>query len=149
MRILSIETSCDDTGIAIVEYNGNQITILSNIVNTQTIHADYGGVFPAMAKREHIANIQGVYEEACQQANIDANSLNIDAIAVTVGPAAYRAEEQVAQRRTLRARERPRVFRRRARREAWPRARRAHRPRCGQDSRLAARPAMAGPASAA
>jgi N6-L-threonylcarbamoyladenine synthase len=86
MIILSIETSCDDTGIAIVEYNGNQITILANIVNTQTIHAGYGGVFPAMAKREHIANIQGVYEEACQQANIDANSLNVDAIAVTVGP---------------------------------------------------------------
>lgn len=96
MRILSIETSCDDTGIAIIQYSGNNITILSNIVNTQTIHAGYGGVFPAMAKREHIANIQGVYEEACKQAGIVPPSDKgevaegrrgfVDAIAVTVGP---------------------------------------------------------------
>ncbi len=86
MKILAIETSCDDTGIAIVDINDTSITILANIVNTQTIHAGYGGVFPAMAKREHIANIQGVYEEACNVANIDPDKLNIDAIAVTVGP---------------------------------------------------------------
>ncbi len=82
MKILAIETSCDDTGLAIVDIDSTSITILSNIVNTQTIHEGYGGVFPAMAKREHIANIPGVYEEVMKQAG---NPL-IDAIAVTVGP---------------------------------------------------------------
>ena len=82
MKILAIETSCDDTGLAIVDISSTSITILSNIVNTQTIHEGYGGVFPAMAKREHIANIPGVYEEVMKEAG---NPL-IDAIAVTVGP---------------------------------------------------------------
>ena len=86
MKILAIETSCDDTGIAIVEMNNHSITILSNIVNTQTIHAGYGGVFPAMAKREHINNIEGVYEDACKEAGLDKDNLKVDAIAVTVGP---------------------------------------------------------------
>lgn len=86
MIILGIETSCDDTGIAFIDIDDKSITILSNLVNTQTIHSGYGGVFPAMAKREHIANIQGVYEEACVFANLDKDNLNIDAIAVTVGP---------------------------------------------------------------
>lgn len=82
MKILAIETSCDDTGLAIVDIDSTSITILSNIVNTQTIHEGYGGVFPAMAKREHIANIPGVYEEVMKEAG----SPLIDAIAVTVGP---------------------------------------------------------------
>jgi N6-L-threonylcarbamoyladenine synthase len=82
MKILAIETSCDDTGLAIVDIDGASITILSNIVNTQTIHAGYGGVFPAMAKQEHIKNIGGVYEEVMKEAG----SPTVDAIAVTVGP---------------------------------------------------------------
>ncbi|MCX6757792.1 MAG: tRNA (adenosine(37)-N6)-threonylcarbamoyltransferase complex transferase subunit TsaD [Candidatus Nomurabacteria bacterium] len=86
MKILSIETSCDDTGISIVEFVDKQITILSNIVNTQTIHSGYGGVFPAMAKREHIKNIPDVYAEACEMAKVSKDDPKIDAIAVTVGP---------------------------------------------------------------
>ncbi len=82
MIILAIETSCDDTGIAIVEIDDNSIEILSNLVNTQTIHANYGGVYPMKAKEEHIKNIQGVYEEAFREAG----NPNIEAIAVTVGP---------------------------------------------------------------
>lgn len=82
MKILAIETSCDDTGIAIVEIDDNSIEILSNLVNTQTIHANYGGVYPMKAKEEHIKNIQGVYEEAFREAG----NPNIEAIAVTVGP---------------------------------------------------------------
>ena len=86
MKILSIETSCDDTGIAIVEINDSSITILSNIVNTQTIHEGYGGVFPAMAKREHIKNIPDVYAEACVMAGLSQENPEIQYIAVTVGP---------------------------------------------------------------
>lgn len=61
MKILAIETSCDDTGIAILEViklkNSTKFKNLSNKVHTQIIHTSYGGVFPAMAKREHGKNI--------------------------------------------------------------------------------------------
>ncbi len=61
MKILAIETSCDDTGIAILEAKSKgastRFTILSNKVHTQLIHSEYGGVFPMMAKREHGKNI--------------------------------------------------------------------------------------------
>lgn len=86
MKILGIETSCDDTGISIIDINSTSITILANKVNTQTIHAGYGGVFPKMAKIEHIKNIEGVYEDACVEAEYDKEKPDIDAIAVTVGP---------------------------------------------------------------
>ncbi len=86
MKILAIETSCDDTCIAIIEVKELQkktsFTILSNVVHTQLIHNQYGGVFPAMAKREHIKNINSVYEHAMNEAK----NPNIDIIAVTVGP---------------------------------------------------------------
>lgn len=82
MIILGIETSCDDTGIAVIDINNTSITILSNIVHTQTIHNMYGGVFPAKAKEEHKKKINAVYEEAYEQAGRP----KIDAIALTVGP---------------------------------------------------------------
>lgn len=82
MIILGIETSCDDTGIAVIDINDTTITILSNIVHTQTIHNTYGGVFPAKAKEEHKKNINIVYEEAYKKAGRP----KIDAIALTVGP---------------------------------------------------------------
>ena len=58
MRILAIETSCDDTGIAILEIKGSKkspvFNVLSNIVSSQIeIHKEYGGVYPMLAKREH------------------------------------------------------------------------------------------------
>jgi len=86
MKILAIETSCDDTCIAILEVkelkNTVSFKILSNVVNSQTIHASYGGVFPMMAKREHIKNIGPVFDKAIK----DAKNPKIDMIAVTVGP---------------------------------------------------------------
>lgn len=59
MKILGIETSCDDTGIAILDViNNGNFKVLSNIVASQiNIHKEYGGVFPAMAKREHQRNL--------------------------------------------------------------------------------------------
>lgn len=73
MRILAIETSCDDTGIAILESNGSKspdFKVLSNIVSSQTIHQNYGGVFPMMAKREHQNNLVSVLAQALKQSNL-------------------------------------------------------------------------------
>ena len=74
MRILAIETSCDDTCVAIVEATpkaGSKIPffkILSNIVSSQTkIHAKYGGVVPSLAKREHQRNLVPVLKKALRE----------------------------------------------------------------------------------
>lgn len=82
MRICAIESSCDETAVAIID-NGN--TVLSNIVSSQiNVHSKYGGVIPEVASRLHIENISVVLEEALQKANATLDS--VDAIAVTQGP---------------------------------------------------------------
>lgn len=82
MRILGIESSCDETAAAVVE-NGR--VILSNVVASQVdLHAQYGGVFPEVASRQHILAIYPVIEQALQQAHLTLD--NIDAVAVTRGP---------------------------------------------------------------
>lgn len=82
VRILAIESSCDETAAAILE-NGNRI--LSNVVATQIeLHAKYGGVFPELASRQHILTIFPVVEDALAQAHLSLKEL--DAIAVTRGP---------------------------------------------------------------
>ncbi len=79
--ILSIESSCDETSIAIVK-NGREV--LSNIVASQIeIHRRFGGVVPEVASRNHVTAISNVYEEALKEAGITANE--IDAVAVTYG----------------------------------------------------------------
>jgi len=79
--ILGIETSCDETSIAVVK-NGREV--LSNAVNTQIdIHKLYGGVVPEIASRNHVMNIDGVYEQALSDAGVTIE--DIDAIAVTYG----------------------------------------------------------------
>ncbi len=81
-RILAIESSCDETAAAVL-VNGSHI--LSNVVASQIeLHAQYGGVFPEMASREHILAIYPVVEEALQQSHLGLDEL--DAIAVTRGP---------------------------------------------------------------
>ena len=72
MKILAIETSCDDTGIAVLEVKQpGDFNILANIVSSQTeIHKKYGGVFPAMAKREHQKNSVPVLVEALEKAGL-------------------------------------------------------------------------------
>ncbi len=82
MRILGIESSCDETAAAVVE-DGR--TLLSNIVNSQIdIHAAYGGVVPEVAARSHIEVINPVINQALSQAQVTWN--DIDAIAVTYAP---------------------------------------------------------------
>ena len=80
--ILGIESSCDETAVAVVK-NGREV--LSNVVNTQIeIHTKYGGVVPEIASRNHILNISSVYREALKIAGISHN--DIDAVACTYGP---------------------------------------------------------------
>ncbi|MEI6054248.1 MAG: tRNA (adenosine(37)-N6)-threonylcarbamoyltransferase complex transferase subunit TsaD [Candidatus Saccharibacteria bacterium] len=82
MRILGIETSCDETAAAVVE-NGH--IILSNVINSQIdIHAVYGGVVPEVAARSHIEVINPVINQALKDANLSWDE--IDAIAVTYAP---------------------------------------------------------------
>lgn len=82
IRILGIESSCDETAASVVE-NGK--VILSNVVASQIdLHAQYGGVFPEMASREHIKAVYPVVEQALKEAHL--NLSGIDAIAVTRGP---------------------------------------------------------------
>jgi N6-L-threonylcarbamoyladenine synthase len=82
VRILGIESSCDETAAAVVE-NGR--VILSNMVASQVeLHAQFGGVFPEVASRQHIRTIYPIVEAALQQAHIGLGE--VDAIAVTRGP---------------------------------------------------------------
>ena len=80
--ILGIETSCDETAASVV---ADGRVIRSNIVSSQiALHAQYGGVFPEMASREHVVKIVPVIEQALRDANAEWRDL--DAIAVTYGP---------------------------------------------------------------
>jgi N6-L-threonylcarbamoyladenine synthase len=82
IRLLGIETSCDETAAAVVE-NGR--TILSNVVASQVdIHAQYGGVYPEVASRQHVITIFPIIEQALQLAHLTLEDL--DGIAVTRGP---------------------------------------------------------------
>lgn len=79
MKILSIDTSCDETSVSVTD--GTKI--LSNVISSQiAIHKEWGGVVPALAKKAHEENIDIVIQEALKDVNIE----DIDFIAVTQGP---------------------------------------------------------------
>ena len=78
--ILGIESSCDDTAASVI-CNGK---ILSNIIATQSVHREYGGVVPELASRAHQQNIVPVVDQAIKKAGISKNDLN--GIAFTKGP---------------------------------------------------------------
>ena len=90
MKILAIETSCDDTCVAIAEAKGEKkpcFNILSNVVSSQVkIHQKYGGVYPSLAKREHQKNLPITLRKALRLAKLNVKSPEINAVAVTVGP---------------------------------------------------------------
>lgn len=81
-RILGIETSCDETAAAIVE-NG-RVILASTVASQVDLHAQFGGVFPEVASRQHIRTIYPIVETALQQAHLGLG--DVDAIAVTRGP---------------------------------------------------------------
>ncbi len=85
MNILSIETSCDETAIAVINKTDEKIKVLANIVSSQIeLHREWGGVVPNLAGREHAKNILPVLSQALDKSRI--NSKNIDLISVTNGP---------------------------------------------------------------
>ncbi len=79
--ILGIETSCDETSVAVVR-GGSEV--LSNVVASQLVHSDYGGVVPELASREHLRAIVPVLREAIARAGV--RYADLDAVAVTEGP---------------------------------------------------------------
>lgn len=85
ITILAIETSCDETAAAVIRHDNDALSVLSNVVSSQIeLHAQYGGVVPNLAAREHTRNIIPVIKEALEKANVTRD--DIDAIAVTKGP---------------------------------------------------------------
>lgn len=78
--LLAIESSCDDTSVAVLRGS----VPISNIISSQLVHNQFGGVVPEMASREHMRNIRAVAEQAILQAEISVSQL--DAIAYTKGP---------------------------------------------------------------
>lgn len=82
VKILAIESSCDETAAAVV-VNGREL--LSNVIASQIdIHKKFGGVVPEVASRKHVEVINAIVQEALEQANLEAK--DIDAVAVTYGP---------------------------------------------------------------
>ena len=84
--ILGIESSCDETAVAVIRDNGDKIpTILSNIVSSQfDIHKKFGGVVPELAARSHLEKIDLITNKALEESKIKLNE--IDAVAATAGP---------------------------------------------------------------
>ncbi len=85
MRILGIESSCDETSVAVVDFRNGEFVVCSNVVYSQVlIHAMTGGIVPEVAAREHCVKIVPVLDKAVRLA--EATKRNVDAIAVTAGP---------------------------------------------------------------
>ncbi len=80
MRVLSVETSCDETGVAVVD-DGRRI--LSNVVASQLAHQETGGIVPEVAAREHLRALDAITQTALRDAGIELRG--VDAVAATVG----------------------------------------------------------------
>jgi len=80
MKILAIESSCDDTSVAVIEGNN----VLSNLISSQTIHSNYGGIVPELASRSHINNISELTKLSLEESETSIKDIN--AIAVTSEP---------------------------------------------------------------
>ena len=86
-KVLGIETSCDETGISLIETKGGDtaVTVVKEVIHSQIdLHADYGGVVPELAAREHLKNLPLLTDSVLSDAGIGVGEL--DLIAVTVGP---------------------------------------------------------------
>ena len=81
MLLLAVETSCDETSVAVLRDG----SVLANAVSSQVkLHEEYGGVVPELASREHLRNLMPVARQALGQANVTPQQL--DAVAATRGP---------------------------------------------------------------
>lgn len=89
MKILAIETSCDETAAAVASLDNNNINILSNVVASQIdIHQAFGGVVPEVAAREHVKQILPIIDQALKQAGLNRQTApeQLAGLAVTQGP---------------------------------------------------------------
>ena len=91
MKILAIETSCDETAVSLLDINGPmekpEIKVLGNALFSQVhLHEKYGGVYPTLAKREHQKNLPPLLKKVMGDAGEDLDNPNIDLISVTRGP---------------------------------------------------------------
>lgn len=84
MRVLALETSCDETSAAVVRREGNTITLDGLTILSQDVHRIFGGVVPELASRAHLATIGPVVDDTLRQAGVGVADL--DGIAVTRGP---------------------------------------------------------------
>ncbi len=82
MRVLGIETSCDETGVAI--YDSNNGLLSHTLYSQAALHSEFGGVVPELASRDHIRKLLPLIKEAMSKAELQAH--DIDAIAYTAGP---------------------------------------------------------------
>jgi N6-L-threonylcarbamoyladenine synthase len=81
MPLLALETSCDETSVAVV----HEGTVLSNIVSSQVrVHAEFGGVVPELAAREHLRNLVPIASRACREAGV--SPAQLQGVAATQGP---------------------------------------------------------------
>lgn len=91
VKILAIETSCDETAICLLECSGSLASptfkvIANSLISQIEIHKEFGGVFPMLAKREHTKNLPIILDKVLKDAGEDPNKPDIDYIAVTSGP---------------------------------------------------------------
>jgi tRNA N6-adenosine threonylcarbamoyltransferase len=84
MRVLGIETSCDETSAAVLSGSGDHVVVESLVILSQDVHAIFGGVVPEIASRAHLTAIVPVVERALSDASI--NRKAVEAVAVTNGP---------------------------------------------------------------
>ncbi len=82
MRILGVETSCDETSASVLEGSGDDVTLRSLVILSQDVHRIFGGVVPEIASRAHLTAIVPVVERALGDAGVD----SVDAVAVTNAP---------------------------------------------------------------
>jgi len=82
MKVLGIETSCDETGVAI--YDSEHGLLADKLYSQVKMHAEYGGVVPELASRDHIRKLLPLVSETLKEANL--SSQDIDAVAYTAGP---------------------------------------------------------------
>ena len=83
-RVLGIETSCDETSVAVMDGTGNDVLLKSLVILSQDVHRVFGGVVPELASRAHLTAIEPVMRRALQEAGADLGSL--DCVAATAGP---------------------------------------------------------------
>jgi N6-L-threonylcarbamoyladenine synthase len=83
-RVLGIETSCDETSIAVLDSERGDVSLRSLVILSQDVHRVFGGVVPELASRAHLTAVEPVLRDALREARAELAS--IDAVAVTIGP---------------------------------------------------------------